>query len=827
MDKWPPSEEEKKIRILFTLIGDKAMFKYDRFKLSDDEKTTVNNVISAIRSRLISKRNVIYERAMFNSCNQETDEKFDDYYRKLEKLIDVIYERAMFNSCNQETDEKFDDYYRKLEKLIENCIKNKELRKRLMIKADLTLRETLDLCRIDELTNQQMQELSTETVNKISNARSCKFCGNLHSFTKGACPAFGQVCRSCGGKNHFQKVCKKKKGKKEQIEAKVEKKSRRKKIKSVEGINKAWKKLSCQLDTGANVNLIGYNYLCKIFNTDEFKIKKSQHKLYSFGGGLQVVNVEHGILLSVSACVSMGLINYCNTIMERNLKDEAQSIITKYKNVFEGYGCFGNEARLETNPEVKPVLQYPRHAIQKLTKPKNKEELLRFLGMLNYLSRYIKDLSSKVIHLRKLTHQNIEWKWTDVENCEFENVKECVASAPTLKYFNVNEPVIIECDASDYGLGVALYQNNAVIGYASRTLTKTERNYAQIEKETLTKTERNYAQIEKELLAVVFACIRFDQLITANPKVTVKTDHKPLLSMLQLQRYNLYLEFISGKNNKVADTLSRTPVTNNKMEVYEIIDKQLQNFENVNIKKQILVERFFKHATSAPNHQQENGKAEATVKIAKNLIKKVEEENGDIGLALLHVRNTPNKIGFSPTERLFSRNTRTTIPTIKRNLLPKPIADVTKHIENQRRLSKGYYDRNTRKYPDLKIGQPVSVQVDGKIWSKGNIKEKLPDNSYIVKVDENCYRRSEVNVKPRQETEESTSDKETTQNDTHNKLTMPPESEDVSSKPATTRQSETTPATRDPEEAQLDEDLQTTRPSRRRHLPLKYKDFVM
>ncbi|KAK9721590.1 hypothetical protein QE152_g20805 [Popillia japonica] len=185
MDKWPPSEEEMKIRILFTLIGDKAMFKYDRFKLSDDEKTTVNNVISAIRSRLLSKRNVIYERAMFNSCNQETDEKFDDYYRKLEKLIEN-------NSCNQETDEKFNDYYRKLEKLFENCefkdfksdllrdrivlgIKSKELRKRLMVKADLTLRETLDLCRIDELTNQQMQELSTETVNKISNAGSCRF----------------------------------------------------------------------------------------------------------------------------------------------------------------------------------------------------------------------------------------------------------------------------------------------------------------------------------------------------------------------------------------------------------------------------------------------------------------------------------------------------------------------------------------------------------------------------------------------------------------------------------------------------------------------------
>ncbi|KAK9722240.1 RNase H-like domain found in reverse transcriptase [Popillia japonica] len=352
------------------------------------------------------------------------------------------------------------------------------------------------------------------------------------------------------------------------------------------------------------------------------------------------------------------------------------------------------------------------------------------------------------------------------------------ATAPTLKYFNVNEPVIIECDASDYGLGVALYQNNAVIGYASRTLTK---------------TERNYTQIEKELLAVVFACIRFDQLITANPKVTVKTDHKPLLSILnksltkapkRLQKMMLQLQRYARRILAVME-FPEIVCTDNGT---NFVNKAFQDFSR---------KWFFKHTTSAPNHQQGNGKAEATVKIAKNLIKKVEEENGDIWLALLHVRNTPNKVGFSPTERLFSRNTRTTIRTIKINLLPKPIADVTKHIENQRRLSKGYYDRNTRKYPDLKIGQPVSVQ-------------------------------KEVNVKPRQETEESTSDKETTQNDTHDKLTMPPESEDdVSSKPATTRQSETTPARRDPEETQLDEDLPTTRPNRRRHLPLKYKDFVM
>ncbi|KAK9747084.1 hypothetical protein QE152_g5617 [Popillia japonica] len=368
MDKWPPSEEEKKIRILFTLIGDKAMFKYDRFKLSDDEKTTVNNVISAIRSRLISKRNVIYERAMFNSCNQETDEKFDDYYRKLEKLI----ENCEFKDFKSDL----------LRDRIVLGIKNKELRKRLMTKADLTLRETLDLCRIDELTNQEMQELSTETVNKISNARSFLRKEHVQHLVKFVDHA----------EERIQKVCKKKKGKKEQIEAKVEKKSRRKKIKSVEGIetgesdeeNETYdicKIIDNRIETGESDEENETYDICKIIDNSniggkveailDFKINKAWKKLscqLDTGANLQVVNVEHGVLLSASACVSMGLINYCNTIMERNLKDEAQSIITKlernlkdeaqsiitkYKNVFEGYGCFGNEARLETNPEVK------------------------------------------------------------------------------------------------------------------------------------------------------------------------------------------------------------------------------------------------------------------------------------------------------------------------------------------------------------------------------------------------------------------------------------------------------------------------------------------
>lgn len=81
----------------------------------------------------------------------------------------------------------------------------------------------------------------------------------------------------------------------------------------------------------------------------------------------------------------------------------------------------------------------------------------------------------------------------------------------------------MECDASSQGLGVVIYQRNSIIAYASRTLTK---------------SEKNYAMIEKELLAIVFGCTRFDKFLVGNPKVTVRIDHKPLLAIFNKQLLN-------------------------------------------------------------------------------------------------------------------------------------------------------------------------------------------------------------------------------------------------------------------------------------------------
>lgn len=202
--------------------------------------------------------------------------------------------------------------------------------------------------------------------------------------------------------------------------------------------------------------------------------------------------------------------------------------------------------------------------IQNYPTPTDRKQLHRFIGMVNYLSRFLPNLSAKFTILRRLISEKEDWIWSAKEDEEFNKIKALVGDADTLKYYDVKKPLEIECDASSFGLGVAVFQSDGVIGYASRTLTA---------------TERNYAQIEKELLAILFACVRFDQLIVGNPRTIVKTDHKPLIAvfrkpllsaprrlqhmLLSLQRYNLELQFVTGKDNVVADAISRAPFDGN------------------------------------------------------------------------------------------------------------------------------------------------------------------------------------------------------------------------------------------------------------------------
>ena len=90
----------------------------------------------------------------------------------------------------------------------------------------------------------------------------------------------------------------------------------------------------------------------------------------------------------------------------------------------------------------------------------------------------------------------------------------------------------------------------------------------------------------------------------------------------------------------------------------------------------------FQHFTSSPLHSQSNGKSESAVKIAKNLVKKANQDNKDLHMSLLEWRNTPDANGLGAVQKLMSR-TRTNIPTVEALLKPE-VAD-------------GVYDNITRK----------------------------------------------------------------------------------------------------------------------------------
>ena len=186
-------------------------------------------------------------------------------------------------------------------------------------------------------------------------------------------------------------------------------------------------------------------------------------------------------------------------------------------------------------------------AITEMPNPESKQDLQRLLGMVNYLAKFIPNMSEVTSNLRVLLKKDVAWNWSHEHDRSLKNLKQLLTSAPVLKYFDVNKPVEIQTDASRNGLGSCLLQEGHPIAYASRTLTS---------------AEQNYAQIEKELLAIVFACNKFFQYVYGR-KTTVQTDHKPLEAivnkplwkasprlqrmLLKLQKYTLDVTYVPGK----------------------------------------------------------------------------------------------------------------------------------------------------------------------------------------------------------------------------------------------------------------------------------------
>ena len=218
-------------------------------------------------------------------------------------------------------------------------------------------------------------------------------------------------------------------------------------------------------------------------------------------------------------------------------------------------------------------------AISKMKMPTNKKELQRFLGMINYLGKFIPKLSDMTAPLRKLLQNDVDWSFEKQHEVSVQTLQKLITTAPVLKYFDPTKPTQISSDFSGEGLGALLEQQIDdvwhPVAYASRTLTPAEHNYSPLEGETL---------------SIVFACERFHEYLYGR-KFQACNDHQPLRSvfrkplhktpprlqrfLMRLMKYDFQLEYVKGRYMTVCDTFSRAAVdpakpeiANNEMEGY-------------------------------------------------------------------------------------------------------------------------------------------------------------------------------------------------------------------------------------------------------------------
>lgn len=210
------------------------------------------------------------------------------------------------------------------------------------------------------------------------------------------------------------------------------------------------------------------------------------------------------------------------------------------------------------NSRISPILDYMR--------PRNIKDIRRLLGLAGFYQRFIKEYSRIVAPISDLLKKSKKkFEWTEAAETAFNELKAALVSAPILGNPDFTLPFSIESDASDNAVGAALIQHFGgdprVIGYFSKKLSS---------------TQRKYASVEKECLGVLLAIEHFRHFIEGT-RFKVVTDARSLLWLftigvesgnakllrwaLKIQSHDIELEYRKGKNNILADCLSRSVET--------------------------------------------------------------------------------------------------------------------------------------------------------------------------------------------------------------------------------------------------------------------------
>lgn len=221
---------------------------------------------------------------------------------------------------------------------------------------------------------------------------------------------------------------------------------------------------------------------------------------------------------------------------------------------FLGHVLSGNGIAVQQH-KVKAVMEWPT--------PTKVSEVRSFLGLTGYYRRFIKDYSKIAVPLTDLTRTDIRWQWKEKEEAAFQLLKRMLCSAEVLAHADPKRQFIVQTDASDFAAGAVLSQKQSD-GITERPIAYWSYKF--------NRHERLYHPTQKELLAIKLAVEHWSHYLEGHAlPILIRTDHQPLtwlnnkpaLSgllarwMMTLSAFKFKIDYVKGKNNQVADALSR------------------------------------------------------------------------------------------------------------------------------------------------------------------------------------------------------------------------------------------------------------------------------
>ncbi|UYV70903.1 K02A2.6-like [Cordylochernes scorpioides] len=786
-------EEADKIDLFMYLMGDRADDIFRTFKFEKEEEATkIDSVLKAFDSHFCVRKNIIYERAKFNSRIQEDREPVDEFITSLYKLAD---------SC------EFEGLH---EQLIRDRIvvgvRDKALSERMQLDSELTLEKAVKMVRQQEAVRQQQVDLqrpsTSQKVNQVkfnskkqspkqqqqpsrkkeksAKSRSrCPKCGGFTHREGQACRAEGQKCNLCSKTGHFANCCPDKQAKTAEVKAVSELDEEIGFLLEVSAVEdssnldddegecrRRWtaeiqvngKKVKFKLDSQADVTCVPLCLFKKIMGQQrlvksdinlraaEFSelqtvgmfISTLRNGNYEIKEKIYVIRRLSEPLLSRRACELLNLARRIEVVATRI------NPIEEFPEVFEGLGQIGNPYEIKLKPGAKPyAVHTPRRVpIPLMEKLKTRLEELDKDQMLSKIFEAQQEdttLKAVVNYLeqswpdKKKMSQALLSYWHVKDELGVQNgllMRSCRLVIPA----SMKLEILDKLHAGHFGITKTRLRARETVWWPgiSEEIAETVRKCSVCIQEAVSKHE---PLIPTNFPTRPWQKIGMDLFKFENKWYLVVIDYYSRFpEMIQLDRLTANVVVRSCKSIFARHGVPETVVSDNGTQFGAA--REFSNFAR---------QYGFTHVTSSPRFPQSNGMAEAGVKIAKLILKK----NQDPSLGLLEYRSTPLENGYSPAELLMGRKLRTTLPIAPDNLNPKLVDSQTlKRKEGRRRKDmKSRYDRRcgATDMEELSEGDTVWI-TDMRTWGIVKKKASTP-RSYMVDTPVGTLRRNRFHLR--------------------------------------------------------------------------------